>query len=111
MSARAVTAADRRTLYLRCSVTVNIDGEEVRYFHTVKDGVDRVWVDHPWFLAKVRFPLIACTAASHNPTTAGLVHKSFHFYSVVFDNTFPLRRFGARPAASCTVPRAALTTR
>lgn len=35
------------------SVTVNIDGEEVRYFHTVKDGVDRVWVDHPWFLAKV----------------------------------------------------------
>ena len=36
-----------------CSVTVNIDGQEVRYFHAVKDGVDRVFVDHPWFLAKV----------------------------------------------------------
>ena len=38
-----------------CSVTVNIDGEEVRYFHAVKEGVDRVFVDHPWFLAKVKF--------------------------------------------------------
>ena len=37
-----------------CSVTVEIDGQEVRYFHTVKDGVDRVWVDHPWFLEKAR---------------------------------------------------------
>lgn len=35
------------------SVTANIDGEEVRYFHTKKKGVDRVWVDHPTFLAKV----------------------------------------------------------
>lgn len=25
----------------------------VRFFHTVKKGVHRVWVDHPWFLAKV----------------------------------------------------------
>ncbi|KAH7352505.1 hypothetical protein KP509_19G049200 [Ceratopteris richardii] len=27
--------------------------EEVRYFHTYKRGVDRVFVDHPYFLAKV----------------------------------------------------------
>ena len=41
------------TILYECSVTVNIDGEEVRYFHAVKEGVDRVFVDHPWFLAKV----------------------------------------------------------
>ncbi|KAF5836718.1 starch synthase catalytic domain-containing protein [Dunaliella salina] len=36
------------------SITLNVDGQEVRYFHCVdKYGVDRVWVDHPWFLAKV----------------------------------------------------------
>lgn len=36
------------------SVTVNIDEESVRYFHTREKGVDRVWVDHEGFLAKVR---------------------------------------------------------
>jgi len=35
------------------SVTTNIMGKEVRYFHTVDQGVDRVWVDNPLFLAKV----------------------------------------------------------
>ncbi|KAK9799719.1 hypothetical protein WJX73_003691 [Symbiochloris irregularis] len=35
------------------SVTVDILGERVGFFHTVKDGVDRVWVDHPSFLEKV----------------------------------------------------------
>lgn len=30
-----------------------IDGENVRFFHTRDKGVDRVWVDHPCFLAKV----------------------------------------------------------
>lgn len=35
------------------SVSVNVDGEDVRFFHSIKDGVHRVWVDHPWFLAKV----------------------------------------------------------
>lgn len=25
----------------------------MRFFHTVKKGVHRVWVDHPWFLSKV----------------------------------------------------------
>lgn len=35
------------------SVVINIDGEDVRFFHTFKQGVHRVWVDHPWFLAKV----------------------------------------------------------
>jgi granule-bound starch synthase len=35
------------------SVMIEVDGEEVRFFHTVKQGVHRVWIDHPWFLAKV----------------------------------------------------------
>ncbi|KAI8475913.1 MAG: granule-bound starch synthase [Monoraphidium minutum] len=35
------------------SVVVNIEGQDVRYFHSVKKGVHRVFVDHPWFLAKV----------------------------------------------------------
>lgn len=38
------------------SVTVTIDGQEVRFFHTVKAGVHRVWVDHPWFLEKIWGP-------------------------------------------------------
>jgi len=35
------------------SVSINIDGETVRFFHTREKGVDRVWVDHECFLAKV----------------------------------------------------------
>ncbi|KIZ00339.1 hypothetical protein MNEG_7624 [Monoraphidium neglectum] len=35
------------------SVTINIEGEPVRFFHAIKKGVHRVFVDHPWFLAKV----------------------------------------------------------
>lgn len=35
------------------SVVINIDGEDVRFFHALKKGVHRVFVDHPWFLAKV----------------------------------------------------------
>jgi len=35
------------------SVVVNVDGEDVRFFHSIKDGVHRVWIDHPWFLSKV----------------------------------------------------------
>ena len=35
------------------SVTRQIDGQEVRYFHTRKNGVDRVWIDNDAFLAKV----------------------------------------------------------
>jgi granule-bound starch synthase len=27
---------------------VNIDGEPVRFFHAIKSGVHRVFVDHPW---------------------------------------------------------------
>jgi granule-bound starch synthase len=34
-------------------VVLKIDGQDVRFFHSVKQGVHRVWVDHPWFLAKV----------------------------------------------------------
>jgi hypothetical protein len=36
------------------SITADIDGETVRFFHTVDRGVDRVWVDHDAFLARVR---------------------------------------------------------
>jgi len=35
------------------SVVINVDGEQVRFFHAIKKGVHRVFVDHPWFLAKV----------------------------------------------------------
>ena len=38
-------------------VAITIDGEPVRFFHTKKKGVDRIWVDHPAFLAKVT-PLV-----------------------------------------------------
>lgn len=34
------------------TITVKVMGETVRYFHCHKKGVDRVFVDHPWFLAK-----------------------------------------------------------
>lgn len=43
------------------SIVINIDGQEVRFFHCVdKYGVDRVWVDHPAFLSKVRRGTISC---------------------------------------------------
>jgi granule-bound starch synthase len=35
------------------SVSVNANGKTVGYFHEKKQGVDRVFVDHPMFLAKV----------------------------------------------------------
>jgi len=35
------------------SVTINIMGEEVRFFHAKIKGVDRVFIDHPSFLEKV----------------------------------------------------------
>jgi hypothetical protein len=35
------------------SVVVDVDGESVRFFHAHKKGVDRVFIDHPSFLAKV----------------------------------------------------------
>eukprot|EP00232_Nephroselmis_pyriformis_P002636 CAMPEP_0182913272 /NCGR_PEP_ID=MMETSP0034_2-20130328/37952_1 /TAXON_ID=156128 /ORGANISM="Nephroselmis pyriformis, Strain CCMP717" /LENGTH=621 /DNA_ID=CAMNT_0025049985 /DNA_START=21 /DNA_END=1886 /DNA_ORIENTATION=+ len=53
---RVMTVAPRYDQYPDAwdtSVTVNIMGEEVRYFHCKKKGVDRVFVDHPLFLAKV----------------------------------------------------------
>lgn len=34
-------------------VVINVDGEDVRFFHSIKNGVHRVWIDHPWFLARV----------------------------------------------------------
>ncbi len=34
-------------------MVIDIMGEKVRFFHSIKQGVHRVWVDHPWFLAKV----------------------------------------------------------
>ena len=35
------------------STQIDVMGEPVRFFHSRRDGVDRVFVDHPWFLAKV----------------------------------------------------------
>jgi granule-bound starch synthase len=35
------------------SVVVNVDGEDVRFFHSIKEGVHRVWIDHPSFLSKI----------------------------------------------------------
>ena len=29
-------------------VVINVDGEDVRFFHSIKNGVHRVWIDHPW---------------------------------------------------------------
>ncbi|KAJ9528241.1 hypothetical protein QJQ45_014218, partial [Haematococcus lacustris] len=34
------------------SVVIKVDGQDVRFFHSIKKGVHRVFVDHPWFLAK-----------------------------------------------------------
>ncbi|PNG99813.1 Granule-bound starch synthase 1, chloroplastic/amyloplastic, partial [Tetrabaena socialis] len=53
---RVMTIAPRYDQYADAwdtAVSVNIMGETVRYFHSIKKGVHRVWVDHPWFLAKV----------------------------------------------------------
>ena len=55
------------------SVTRTIDGQEVRYFHTKKNGVDRVWIANDAFLAKV--PLLSqafCTdiKVSHKTLTS-----------------------------------------
>ena len=38
--------------------------EKVRFFHCYKRGVDRVFVDHPWFLEKVGIFLIFSTIYS-----------------------------------------------
>jgi granule-bound starch synthase len=54
---RVMTVAPRYDQYSDAwdtSVMVDIDGYAIRYFHTVEKGVDRAWVDHPMFLAKVR---------------------------------------------------------
>lgn len=53
---KVMTIAPRYDQYEKgwdTGVTVNIMGEDVRYFHAVEKGVDRVFVDHPFFLAKV----------------------------------------------------------
>ena len=34
-------------------ITINGRTEKVNFFHTHKRGVDRIFVDHPLFLAKV----------------------------------------------------------
>lgn len=44
-------------------MTRNIDGQAVRYFHTKKNGVDRVWIDNDAFLAKVK----RCSSKTHLP--------------------------------------------
>ncbi|GLC41125.1 hypothetical protein PLESTB_001794100 [Pleodorina starrii] len=53
---RVMTIAPRYDQYADAwdtSVVVDVMGEKVRFFHSIKQGVHRVWVDHPWFLAKV----------------------------------------------------------
>ncbi|GFR42632.1 hypothetical protein Agub_g3568 [Astrephomene gubernaculifera] len=53
---RVMTIAPRYDQYADAwdtSVVIDVMGEKVRFFHSIKEGVHRVWVDHPWFLAKV----------------------------------------------------------
>jgi granule-bound starch synthase len=53
---KVITIAPRYDQYSDCwdtSVVINIDGESVRFFHAIKQGVHRVFIDHPWFLARV----------------------------------------------------------
>jgi granule-bound starch synthase len=53
---KVITIAPRYDQYSDCwdtSVVVNVDGESVRFFHAIKNGVHRVFIDHPWFLARV----------------------------------------------------------
>ncbi len=53
---RVMTVAPRYDQYSDAwdtSVVVEIMGEKVGFFHSKKKGVDRVFVDHPVFLAKV----------------------------------------------------------
>jgi hypothetical protein len=38
---------------VRTGVVIPVGGEQVRFFHSVKKNVHRVWVDHPSFLSKV----------------------------------------------------------
>lgn len=44
---------DQYALAWDTSIVINVDGEEVRFFHTIQKGVHRVFVDHHSFLAKV----------------------------------------------------------
>jgi hypothetical protein len=47
--------------FLQCNslqITVGDRTETVRFFHTYKRGVDRVFLDHPFFLAKVLFTVL-----------------------------------------------------
>ena len=53
---RVMTVAPRYDQYSDAwdtSVVCDVLGEQVRFFHTKRKGVDRVFVDHPIFLAKV----------------------------------------------------------
>eukprot|EP00213_Chloropicon_mariensis_P001391 CAMPEP_0197477036 /NCGR_PEP_ID=MMETSP1309-20131121/12939_1 /TAXON_ID=464262 /ORGANISM="Genus nov. species nov., Strain RCC998" /LENGTH=625 /DNA_ID=CAMNT_0043017737 /DNA_START=119 /DNA_END=1992 /DNA_ORIENTATION=+ len=53
---RVMTVAPRYDQYSDAwdtSVVIDVLGEQVRFFHSKKKGVDRVFIDHPCFLAKV----------------------------------------------------------
>eukprot|EP01024_Parvocaulis_polyphysoides_P027525 TRINITY_DN2493_c0_g1_i3.p1 TRINITY_DN2493_c0_g1~~TRINITY_DN2493_c0_g1_i3.p1 ORF type:complete len:626 (+),score=87.57 TRINITY_DN2493_c0_g1_i3:68-1879(+) len=53
---KVMTVAPRYDQYKEgwdTSVVKEIQGQQVRFFHVVDKGVDRVFVDHPVFLAKV----------------------------------------------------------
>lgn len=57
------------------STTINVLGEEIRFFHSNKSGVDRVFVDHPMFLAKVRRHPVLVETLTVAPT-GGLVQSA-----------------------------------
>lgn len=53
---RVMTVAPRYDQYSDAwdtSVMIDVMGEKVGFFHSKKQGVDRVFIDHPCFLAKV----------------------------------------------------------
>jgi granule-bound starch synthase len=53
---KVITVSPRYDQYKEAwdtSVTANVCGEEVRFFHAKIKGVDRVFVDNPLFLAKI----------------------------------------------------------
>ena len=61
------------------SVTLSVDGQEVRFFHCVdRYGVNRVWVDHNSFLSKVCLLPGLAAADSANPLPRGSTYADSH---------------------------------
>lgn len=65
------------------SVAINVDGEDVRYFHTRKSGVDRIWIDRYWSKATPSkaerwFLPLPSTLFCNLPSTSKSLHFSTH---------------------------------